>query len=90
MTTPAADNQIPAVEQRMLAQVLLAAFDGDRSACDQAEAEIEHTTGGWKGAFAALGAAYVNLLILTAGSEEKARAGAGHGCADASLHEGDG
>lgn len=80
------DDSIPAVDQRRLAQILLAAFDGDREATDRAGDEIEASPGGWHNAFSALAAVYINLLIAVAG-EDGARRTLQMTALDASLHE---
>ncbi|MCV7222961.1 hypothetical protein [Mycolicibacterium elephantis] len=82
------DDRIPAADQRRLAQILLAAFDGDREATDKAGDEIEATPGGWHGAFSALAGVYVNLLVTVAG-EANARKTLQMAALDASLHESD-
>jgi hypothetical protein len=73
-------------DQRRVMEILLACFDGDRAACDQAEAAITAAPDGWHGAFATLGALYVNLACLVYG-EQRVREVLAMAVLDASLHE---
>ncbi|MGK2903591.1 MAG: hypothetical protein ACSLE7_12075 [Mycobacterium sp.] len=80
------DDKIPAADQRRLAVILLAAFDGDKAATDKAGDEIEASPGGWHNAFSALAAVYVDLLIAVVGAE-RARKTLAMTALDAQLHE---
>jgi hypothetical protein len=80
------NDEIPAADQRRLAQILLAAFDGDQDATNKVGDEIETSPGGWHGAFSACAAVYTNLLIRVAG-EANTRKTLEMTALDASLHE---